>query len=320
MESNVVSREGRFRSYARHPLPRLLLAAALGLVWAVPAFPVAKEILQLQRDMAQLHIELGQLKRQYFERMAVLEELMKQSLEETKRMTQRMAVIDRSIAQQGESMVKPVTSMSARVDTMAGEFDGLTAQMEALISRLSKVQREVADIKNHLTTLPPPGTGFDEGTLSPSTNSAPPSPMPNVAASETLFNAALMDFNRGNYELARQEFQDYLRDHGQSVRAVEAQYHLGALAYQQENFEEAIHNFDLVLERYPEGTITPDAQYKKGMSLMKLNRLDEAAGEFRTVVQRFPHSNIAPNADAQLKELQTYIEKPSPTRGAFDAR
>ena len=290
----------------------------LGLAWAGPAFPVDREILQLQRDMSQLTNEMRQLKGQYFERMAVLEELMKQSLEETKRMTQRMAVIDRSIAQQGEVMVKPVTSMSTQVDTMAGEVGGLRDQMEALISRLAKMQQAVADIKNHLTTLPPPGAGFDEGALTAGAGEAPP-PL-NVGASETLFNAALMDFNRGNYELARQEFQDYLRDHGQSVRAVDAQYHLGALAYQQGDFEGAIRNYDLVIERYPEGTITPDAQYKKGMSLMKLNRLNEAAGEFRAVVQKYPHSNIAPNADAQLKELQAFIEKPSPTGGAFGIR
>ena len=313
-----MSGEGRFYSNVQRPLRSLLPVVVLGLAWAGPAFPVAKEILQLQRDMALLQNEVRQFKGQYFERMAVLEELMKQSLEETKRMTQRMAVIDRSIAQQSELMVKPVTSMSTRVDTMAGEFGGLRDQMEVLISRLATMQQAVADIKNHLTTLPPPGAGLDESALISGAGEAPP-PL-NVGASETLFNAALMDFNRGNYELARQEFQDYLRYHGQSVRAVDAQYHLGALAYQQGYFEGAIRNFDLVLERYPEGTITPDAQYKKGMSLMKLNRLNEAAGEFRALVQKYPHSNIAPNADAQLKELQAFIEKPSPTGGAFGIR
>ena len=264
--------------------------------------------------MALLQNEVRQLRSQLFERMAVLEELMKQNLEEAKRMTQRMAVIDRSIAKQGEAVVKPVGSMSARVDTMAGEFGALRDQIEALISRTARVQQAVADIKNHLTTLPPPG-GVDDTAF---TSGSPPLG-PGLGASETLFNAALMDFNRGNYELARQEFQDYLRDHGQSVRAAEAQYHLGALAYQQGDFQRAIQSFDLVLERYPEGTITPDAQYKKGMSLMKLNRLAEAATEFRSVVQRYPHSNIAPNAEAQLQELQSFVDKPSPTRRAQGA-
>ena len=309
-----MSGERRSHSRVRRPLSGLVPVVVLGLAWAAPAFPVAKEILQLQRDMALLQNEIRQLRSQYFERMAVLEELMKQNLEETKRMTQRLAVIDRSIAQQGESVVRPMTSMSTRVDTMAAEFGGLRDQIEALISRITKVQQEVADIKNHLTTLPPPGSP-DEGALM----SGNPPPVPSVGASERLFNAALMDFNRGNYELARQEFQDYLRDHGQSVRAAEAQYHLGALAYQQGHFEDAIRNFDLVLERYPEGTITPDAQYKKGMSLMKLNRLNEAAAEFRSVVQRYPYSNIAPNAEAQLQELQSFVDKPSPTRRAQHA-
>ena len=38
----------------------------LGLAWAGPAFPVDREILQLQRDMSQLTNEMRQLKGQYF--------------------------------------------------------------------------------------------------------------------------------------------------------------------------------------------------------------------------------------------------------------
>ena len=126
--------------------------------------------------------------------------------------------------------------------------------------------------------------------------------------------AALGDFHRGNYELSKVQFSDYLRDYSRTLRAVEAQYYLGAIAYSEEDYLEAVRNFDLVMERYQVATITPDAQYKKALSLMKLNRLDEAGSELRSLVERFPNSTVAPNAEAQLEELQSFTDKPSPTR------
>ena len=294
-----------------HCSPRpILRAVLLALVVSFPAFPVAKEIVEMQRDMAILTVELRRLKSQLGERLAVLDEQNKQGLEMLNRLSQSLAVIERVITRQSESVQKPVSSMSVKVDTLVSEVSGLRDVVEALNSRFSKVQQEIGDIKDHLTTLPPPsgessqaggGTGVRDGF--------------SAAAAETLFSSAMGDFHRGNYDLSKAQFGDYLRDYSRTVRAVEAQYYLGAIAYQGDDLEEAVRNFDLVLERYPVGTITPDAQYKKGLSLMNLNRLPEAIVELRNVVDRFPNSNIAPNAEAQIQALRglTNASKPSPT-------
>lgn len=249
-------------------------------------------------------IEVRQLKSQYGERMAVIEELTKQNLESTNKINQAMAVLERQMAKQSEALEQPVTSMSTRVETMAGQFGALREAVEALNTRMSRLEQQVDDVKNHLTTLPPPSFGGEQ----------PPGESIDLSSAGTLFDTALGDFHRGNYELSKIQFDDYLRDYGSSLRAVEAQYYLGAIAYSADDYIEAIRNFDLVLERYQTATITPDAQYKKALSLMKLNRLDEAGTELRSLIDKFPNSTVAPNAEAQLEELRSFADKPSPTR------
>jgi tol-pal system protein YbgF len=166
------------------------------------------------------------------------------------------------------------------------------------------MQQQIEDIQNHLTTLP-----------APSGETGGPGENASVSSAQTLYNSALSDFHRGNYDLARQQFQEYLQLYPQGSQAAEAQYYTGDIAYQQRDFDAAIKNYDMVLERYPEGTKSPDAQYKKGLALVMLNKLPEAATEFRNVLEKYPNSNVAPNAQAQLEGLQgADNSKPSPTR------
>jgi tol-pal system protein YbgF len=284
--------------FLRELLPLALLSASV-------AFPQSKQqVMQMQRDLALLQVEVRELKSQQGERMAVLEELIKQNLETTGKLNQAIAVIERSVTQQAESVVKPVTSISSRVDALSGQVGGLRDAVEALNTRLSRMQQQLEDVQNHLTTLPPPSgeTGGAGGNAS-------------VSSAQTLYNSALSDFHRGNYDLAQQQFQEYLQLYPQGGQAAEAQYYAGDIAYQQKNFDSAIKNYDMVLERYPEGSKSPDAQYKKGLALMMLNKLPEAAAEFRSVLEKYPNSNVAPNAQAKLEGLQGADSgKPSPTR------
>lgn len=282
--------------------PRRILPLVLALiVSAGPAFPVAKEIIQIQRDMAILQEQIRQLERRTGERMAVLENLIKQALDAEKKLNAAIAVIDRSVAKQEDAVVGPVTSISSRVDSLAGQLGGLRDAVEELNSRLGKVQQQVEDVKNHLTTLPPPYMGGEEVTDGGATSA------------ETLYSSAMIDYQRGNYDLARAQFSQYLKLYGQTVRASEAQYHLGDIAYREGNYAEAVEHFDTVLERFPVGSISADAQFKKGLAMLKLEKSEEAAREFRSLLEKYPNSNVAPNARAQLNDLEGN-PKPSPGR------
>ena len=254
---------------------------------------MAKEILQLQRDMALLQEQIRTLQRGFDTELAKSQQLLNQNLEASGRLATSIAVLEKSIANQEKVLAAPVATVNTRVDTMASQFQSLRDAVDEMNSRLSKLQQQIVDIKNIVSTVPPP--------------QAAPAPTPQASAppvqSATLWTNALRDYQAGNFDLAGPQFTDYLKYFGTSEQASEAQYYLGEIFYQQKQFKEAVDAYDLVLERYPEGKRTADAQYKKGMSLLRMNRRDMAAKEFREVVRRFPRTPAATQAADALKGL-----------------
>jgi tol-pal system protein YbgF len=286
-------------------LRRITVLLFVALVGANTAFPQRKEIIELQRDMAILQEVVRQTERQMGERIAVLENLLHQSLEKTDKLNAALAVLERNLAKQTTDVSVPVTSTASRVESLQGQVGSLREVMEEIRTRLGRVEQQVGDIKTQVTTLPPPSYG---GETSPIGAAAAGS-----TSAETLFNSAFADYTRGNYVLAREQFEQYLKLYGNTVRAPEAQYYIGDIGYQSGEYDAALRNFDMVLERYPAGVISADAQYKKGMALLRLERAEDAAREFNSVIERYPNSNVAPAAQGQLDILQG-SGKPSPLR------
>ena len=287
---------------ARKLFGRIFFFALLAAFASLPAFAVDREIIQIQRDIAILQELIRQMERQVGERIAVTETLSKQNLDSTNKMNAAIAVIERAVAKQGDEIIGPLSSTRTKVDQLSAQFGGLRDMMEEINSRLNKLSQQVDDIKTHITTAPPPSGGLDTGVTGGSATS-----------SQALFNSAFSDYNRGNFDFAKQQFEEYMRTFPQSEKAADAQYYLGAILYQTSDFAGAVKAFDMVLERFPVTTLSADAQYKKGMALLKLNRGPDAAREFRAVMEKFPNSNVAPISQARLEELEN--QKPSPLGG-----
>jgi tol-pal system protein YbgF len=280
----------------------LALVAAMGVPSMLPAQSTKDRLLEIQRDVALLQGALMESDRGTGEKIAALEALMKQNLDAITKLNQALAVIESAVNRQGDQVVGPVVNTAAKVDAMSAQFGGLRDAVEESNSMITRLQREVEDIKTTLTTLPPPGSYGAPGGES------------GASLGDDFFNQAQADFNRGNYDLAKAQFDDFLRLSAGSSRAPEAQYYLGAIAYNQEDYTTAVTQFDLVLERYPVGLISADALFKKAMALQKLGKTAEATKEFQAVVERFPNSSVAPNAQGMLDELAAGGAKPSPVR------
>jgi len=276
---------------------------------------VAKEILQLQRDMALLQEQIRTLQRGFDTELAKTQQLLSQNLEASGRLSTHIAVLEKAVGNQEKVLAAPVATVNTRVDTMASQFQSLRDAVDEMNSRLSKLQQQIVDIKNIVSTVPPP--------------QAAPAPTPQAAApgppvqSATLWTNALRDYQAGNFDLAGPQFADYLKYFGASEQASEAQFYLGEIFYQQKQYKEAVDAYDLVLERFPEGKRTADAQYKKGLSLLRMNRRDMAAKEFREVIRRFPRTQAATQAAEALKGLGLAIgpsSRQAPSKSATRRR
>ena len=113
----------------------------------------------------------------------------------------------------------------------------------------------------------------------------------------------LRDITSGKYDLARQEFQDYLKYYGDTDLASNAQFYLGEIAYSQRNYDQAVTEYDRVLTNYPKSFKLAPARLKKGMALIELGQKNTGVRELREVVKRYPGTEEERRARAKLKEL-----------------
>ena len=110
-----------------------------------------------------------------------------------------------------------------------------------------------------------------------------------------MYDAALGDYRAGKYDLAVQEFADYLKYYGNTDFAPNAQFYIGMIHFAQGNYEDAVNDFDIVVEKYPgNNNKAADALLYKGRSLVKTpGHKTEGANEFMEVIKRYPKSDQA---------------------------
>jgi tol-pal system protein YbgF len=290
-----------------------VLAGALGgsLLGPRPAEAVARELIELQRDVTTLLQGQRDLSSQMTQDHTVMKTLVEQSGDNVGKLNATMSSLQKS--------VQDVQANSgARLDTMSTQVQGLSDNLEEIKSRLGKVNQQLVDLQNTVQSLDAKISGSAPATSGATSNpgrasSAPPSsggfaPASGAASgpppsADTLYSNGLRDITSGKYDLARQEFQDYLKYYGDTDLASNAQFYLGEIAYSQRSYEQAVAEFDRVLTNYPKSFKLAPARLRKGMSLIELGQKTAGVRELREVVKRYPGTEEERKARAKLKEL-----------------
>jgi tol-pal system protein YbgF len=292
----------------------LLIAFAL----LCPAFAPAasKEIIELQRDVAQLQDQARQIQQTLDAKTAALQVLLQQTLDSANASSRALNDQGRSQQDLVDKVVSPIAAMNSKMEGVGNDMAALRESITDLTTRMNKMQQQLTDLTNAVKATqtpvaPPPSTGPTAGGLpatgGPTDNGSaggaqPGGGSPPVKAT-TLYENALRDMQSGKADLALSEFQDYVKFYNNTDLAPNAQFYIGQIHYSQSQFDDAIKDFDTVLEAYPANNKTADAHYMKGKTLFQLGQRTAAAKEFESVVNDFPNSSVAPNARAQLKVL-----------------
>ena len=285
-----------------------VLAGALGgsLIGPHPAAAVAREIIDLQRDVTSLLQGQKDMSTQMTQDHTVIKTIVGGFNDNISRLSGTMASMQKS--------VQDVQANSgARLDTMSTQVQGLSDNLEEIKSRLGKLNQQLVDLQNAVQSIDAktsgggggaPTTGVPTptaGVASPGGSSAVPSgPAPSA---NTLYENGLRDIQSGKYDLARSEFQDYLKYYSNTDLASNAQFYLGEILYKQKQYNEAVAAYDKVLTNYPKSFKLGPARLKKGMALLDLGQKSAAIREFREVIKSFPGSEEDRLARAKLKEL-----------------
>src|SRR5579863_544966 len=302
-----------------------VFAGALGgsLIGPRPAEAVAREIIDLQRDVTTLLQGQKDLSTQLNTDHTVLKTLVEQASDNVGKLNATMGSVQKS--------VQDVQANSgARLDTMSTQVQGLSDNLEEIKSRLGKLNQQLVDLQNTVQSLdakissgggsaPSTGAGGPGGgTSSQPAGGQPPAGAPSGAgpapSADTLYSNGLRDITSGKYDLARQEFQDYLKYYGETDLASNAQFYLGEIAYSQKNYDQAVTEYDHVLTNYPKSFKLAPAHLKKGMALIELGQKTAGVRELRDVVKRFPGTEEERRARAKLKELGVAVSAAAANR------
>ena len=271
-----------------------MLAGAVGgaLLAPAPVGAVAREIIELQRDVTLLLQGQRDLQRSVDEKHAIQKTLLEQSLDSFSRLNIAIG-----------SMQKTVQDMQANsgshLDTMSTQVQGLADNLEEVKARLVKLNQQLAETQSTLQSLDAKLSG---GTPAPGPGgaAAPSGPPPSA---DVLYSNGLRDITGGRHDLARQEFQDYLKYYPDTDLASNAQFYLGEIDYAQKQYKEAIDEYDKVITNYPKSFKIATARLKKGMALLELGQKTSAIRELREVVRRYPGTEEERRARAKLREL-----------------
>ena len=291
----------RIRNVAIFSAAALAGMIAGNLIGPRPVGAVAREIIELQRDVTTLLQGQKDLSSQMTQDHTVMKTLVEQSGDNVGKLNATMSSLQKS--------VQDVQANSgARLDTMSTQVQGLSDNLEEIKSRLGKVNQQLVDLQNTVQSLDAKisgGTPTSSAPPGPGMTSAPPSSAPSGPApsADTLYSNGLRDITSGKYDLARQEFQDYLKYYGDTDLASNAQFYLGEIAYSQRSYDQAVTEYDRVLTNYPRSFKLAPARLKKGMALIVLGQKNSGVRELREVVKRYPGTEEERRARAKLKEL-----------------
>ena len=292
-----------------------MLAGAIGgsLIGPRTAEAVAREIIELQQSVTQVLQGQKDLATANTQDHAVLKTLLEQSTENVTKLSSTMGTLQKSFQD-------VQANSGARLDTMSTQVQGLSDNLEEIKSRLGKLNQQLVDLQNAVqsidaklassATTTSAGAGGLTGATAPGATGVPPSKSPQQTpppSADTLYNNGLRDIQGGKYDLARQEFQDYLKYYSETDLASNAQFYLGEIAYVQKNYQEAVTQYDKVLINYPKSFKLAPARYKKGMALIELGQKPAGIRELREVIRRFPGTEEDRHARAKLKELGVSI-------------
>src|ERR1700741_3229918 len=199
----------RFRNIAAFGVALVVGAVCGSLVGPRPARAVAREIIELQRDVTTLLQGQKDLSTQLTQDHTVMRTLLEQSNDTVGRLNGTMNGLQKS--------VQDVQANSgARLDTMSTQVQGLSDNLEEIKSRLGRLNQQLVDLQNSVQSLDAkissgaaaPATGG--ATTTPTAGNVPPSTSPASAApsgpapsADMLYSNGLKDIQSGKYDLAR---------------------------------------------------------------------------------------------------------------------
>ncbi len=120
---------------------------------------------------------------------------------------------------------------------------------------------------------------------------------------EKAYNAAMLDYNRGNYALASDGFGLLVKTYPQSARKADALFFMGLCQYNQRTYDKAQAVFEQIVREMPTSNQFLPAKLKRAQCMERLGLKAAAVKALQELVNGFPGTAEARTAKQELDDL-----------------
>ena len=246
------------------------------LMFAVPSSAADKTHQQMMAEIRMLQEQQAQLQQ------------MIRGLADT------LKVMTTTIEEQTAATRKGFADQKLIVDNVAEGVRILREKADDTNVRLSTMSQELESLRTTVQTMPAPSTVPSSGVTgdpadpnAPPVTSTPPSTQPGVSPGKA-WDSAFNDYTAGQYDLAIQGFEFYIKQFPTSPRAGDAQVNIGNSYYLQGKFRDAETAYQRVISNYPQSPAVPQAYLKLGQTYEALKQVELARRAYETLLKEFP--------------------------------
>jgi tol-pal system protein YbgF len=270
----------------------ILTAASLAAVSCVST----SDFQRSQDQIAELQEELANVKRT------------SAGKEEVQGVNMRIAEQTETLLRSNATLVAKVAELEDRMQNTQGSTEQTNYRLDQLAQQFTQAQRDMENVRALIAQLQQvqtqmPATPTTGGTAPSSSEVTVPSgPAASGNPMET-YQAAYRDYQRGNFDLAIEGFQEFLTGNARSELSDNAAYWIGESLFSQKKYREAIQQFDAVVNNYPRSEKVPGALLKKGYSYINVGERAQGVVQLQYVLHEHPKSQEAALARQRLKQL-----------------
>lgn len=175
-------------------------------------------------------------------------------------------------------MGQRVGALESRLQTLTTRITESDRQFSALVRRLESLQVQLS-VPARPDTSGAQTASFDPG---------------------ELYDLALRDYQRGDYDVAVRQFTQYIEYFPDSDLADDAQFYIGDSYYTQSLYTPALDAYEKLLSTYPDGSKVPATLLKIAFIKVARNEPSEARSYLERVIGEFPDAEEAQLARMRL--------------------
>jgi TolA-binding protein len=231
------------------------------------------QLQELQRDVAQLQDEVRQLKQALEQKIAASTSQLETMTKSFSELHSTVAAVQKTVEDRTRELSPMLAAQGSKVDAVNSALATMQQAFSDLTASVNRMQTQMTDLSNSVKVI------------------ATPAPKPPSA--EELLKSAEADRLGAKYDLAAQEYGDFLKSFADSPMADVAQFQLGMVHYQVKDMESAVKDFDAVVKNYPKSQKLPESLFYKAKALQAMERAPDATAACAELKRRFPRNEFA---------------------------